>query len=45
LSGRSRGAATKYLPNYVAWQKLLEMVQEGGNEFIASALGMQLINT
>lgn len=47
FNGRCRGVATKYLPNYVAWQRLLEWFRKGvtPNEFIASALGRQLINT
>jgi hypothetical protein len=47
LNGRFRGVATKYLPNYVAWQRLLSWFKQGvtPNEFIASALGRQLINT
>lgn len=42
-----RGVATKYLPNYLAWQRLLSWYKNGVNpeQFITSALGRQLINT
>lgn len=42
-----RGVATKYLPNYLAWQRLLTWFKDGvtPDEFIASSLGRQLINT
>ena len=47
LNGRFRGVSTKYLPNYVTWQRLLSWFKEDVTpaEFIASALGKQLINT
>ncbi|MCY0856641.1 IS1595 family transposase [Cupriavidus sp. D39] len=42
-----RGVATKYLPNYLAWQRLLTWFRDGvtPEQFIASSLGRQLINT
>ena len=47
LNGQFRGVATKYLPNYVAWQRLLAWFKQGvtPEQFIASSLGRQLINT
>lgn len=41
-----RGVATKYLPNYLAWQRLMSWNKEGvsADEVIASALGKQVIN-
>jgi len=41
-----RGVATKYLPNYLAWMRVLEWFKAGvkPEHFIASALGHQLIN-
>ncbi|MDW3685359.1 IS1595 family transposase, partial [Cupriavidus sp. CV2] len=36
----------KYLPNYLAWQRLMSWNKEGvsADEVIASALGKQVIN-
>lgn len=47
LNGKFRGVATKYLGNYVAWQRLLAWFKDGPTpaDFIASALERQLINT
>ena len=47
LNCELRGVATKYLPNYLAWQRLLTWFKDGISpaQFIASALGRQLINT
>lgn len=47
LNGQCRGVATKYLPNYVAWQRLLAWFNQGvtPEQFIASSLGRQIINT
>jgi transposase-like protein len=47
LNHELRGVATKYLPNYLAWQRLQTWFKEGilPGQFIASALGRQLINT
>ena len=44
---RNHDRATKYLPNYLAWQRLLTWFKDGilPAQFIASALGRQLINT
>jgi hypothetical protein len=41
-----RGVSTKYLPNYLAWRRVLEWFKEGvrPEHFITSALGRQLIN-
>lgn len=47
LNGEFRGVSTKYLDRYVAWQRLLVWFKDRPTpeEFIASALGRQLINT
>lgn len=46
LQRKFRGVATKYLPNYLAWRRVLEWFREDiqPNHFIASALGRQVIN-
>lgn len=46
IQGALRGVATKYLPNYLAWMRLMSWNSRGVNsrEFIASALGRQVIN-
>lgn len=46
LNGQFRGVATKYLPNYVAWQRLLAWFKQGvtPEQFIAASLGRQVIN-
>jgi len=38
--------ATKYLPNYLAWMRLMAWNKDGVNsdEIVASALGRQVIN-
>ncbi|WP_421746730.1 IS1595 family transposase [Burkholderia glumae] len=47
INVRLRGVATKYLPNYLAWQRLITWFKDSvtSEQFIASALGRQLINT
>ena len=42
-----RGVATKYLPNYLAWHRLMTWNKAGLTSFdvLRSALGQQVINT
>lgn len=46
IQRKLRGVATKYLPNYLAWQRLMSWGKTGvsAEEVIASALGKQVIN-
>lgn len=46
IQRKLRGVATKYLPNYLAWQRLMSWKKDGvsAEEIIASALGRQVIN-
>lgn len=43
---RLRGVATKYLPNYLAWMRLMSWKRRGldSDDIIASAMGYQAIN-
>lgn len=43
---RLRGVATKYLPNYLAWMRLMSWNSSGidASEILASAMGRQAIN-
>jgi hypothetical protein len=47
INGNMRGVATKYLPNYLAWQRILSWFKDTvtPQDFIAEAMGKQLINT
>lgn len=47
IQRKLRSVATKYLPNYLAWQRLMSWNKEGvcAEEVIASALGRQVVNT
>lgn len=47
IQRKLRGVATKYLPNYLAWQRLMSWGKTGvsAEEVIASALGRQVVNT
>jgi len=46
IQRKLRGVATKHLPNYLAWQRLLSWEKDGvsAEQLIASALGKQVIN-
>lgn len=46
IQRKLRGVATKYLPNYLAWQRLMSWGSRGASteEIIVSALGKQVIN-
>lgn len=46
IQRRLRGVATKYLPNYLAWMRLMSWNKDGvdSDEIVASALGRQVIN-
>ena len=46
INRKLRGVATKYLPNYLAWQRLMTWNKDGvsAEDVIASALGRQVIN-
>jgi transposase-like protein len=46
LNHRLRGVATKYLPHYLAWQRLRTWNQGSlpAIDYVSSALGLQLIN-
>ncbi len=43
---RLRGVATKYLPNYLAWMRLMSWKHQGihADEIVTSAMGQQAIN-
>jgi transposase-like protein len=47
IDRKFRGVATSYLPNYLAWLRLLSWFKNkvSPEQFITSALGKQLINT
>lgn len=47
INGNMRGVATKYLPNYLAWQRIRSWFKDAvtPQDFIAEAMGKQLINT
>jgi hypothetical protein len=46
LQRKFRGVATKYLPNYLAWRRVLEWFKEDvlPEHFVKSALGTQVID-
>lgn len=46
LQGRLRGVSSKYLPNYLAWQRMRTWQEHGLNaqQILVSALGKQIIN-
>ena len=46
IQRKLRGVATKYLPNYLAWMRMMAWKKSGVNpdEIVASALGRQVIN-
>jgi len=46
LQRKFRGVATKYLPNYLAWRRVLEWFKDDvlPEHFVKSALGTQVIN-
>lgn len=41
---KMRGVASKYMPSYLAWQRLRTWKTMSSSELIASALGRQIIN-
>lgn len=47
INGDLKGVATKYLPHYLAWKRLLKWQKEGlkPEDYIRSAIGFQVINT
>lgn len=47
INGDLKGVATKNLPHYLAWKRLLKWEKEGllPEDYIRSAIGLQVINT